>query len=43
MLTVTKIRNAKAREAPYKLADGAGLTLLVKPNGAKLGRFRYCF
>ena len=43
MLTVTKIRSAKARETPYKLADGGGLTLLVKPNGAKLWRFRYRF
>jgi integrase len=43
MLTAKKIRNAKARETPYKLADGGGLTLLVKPNGAKLWRFRYRF
>lgn len=43
MLTVTKIRNANARETPYKLADGGGLTLLVKPHGARLWRFRYRF
>ena len=43
MLTETKIRNAKPRERPYKLADGGGLTLLVRPNGAKLWRFRYRF
>ena len=41
MLTDTTIKNAKARERPYKLADGRGLSLLVKPNGAKLWRFRY--
>lgn len=37
MLTQTAIKNAR----PGKHADGGGLTLLVKPGGAKLWRFRY--
>ena len=41
MLTDKAIQAAKARFRPYKLADGEGLTLLVKPNGSKLWRFRY--
>ena len=41
MLTLPKIKNAKPTERPYKLADGQGLTLLVKPDGAKSWRFRY--
>lgn len=40
-LTLPTVRNAKARKAAYKLADGAGLTLLVVPTGMKLWRFRY--
>lgn len=40
-LTTTAIRNAKARPAPYKLAGGGGLYLLVNPNGAKWWRFKY--
>lgn len=37
MLTQTAIKNARSG----KHADGGGLTLLVKPGGAKLWRFRY--
>lgn len=40
-LTETAIRNAKPRARAYKMADGEGLTLLVKPTGSKLWRFRY--
>jgi integrase len=40
MLTDTKIRGAKARERPYKLADERGLTLLIQPSGARWWRFR---
>jgi integrase len=43
MLTDQAIRSAKPSEKPYKLADGRGLTLLIKPNGSKLWRFRYRF
>lgn len=34
-------RNAKARDKPYQIADGGGLSLLVQPNGSKLWLFRY--
>jgi integrase len=42
-LTDTKVRNAKAQEREYKLTDGHGLHLLVKPSGTKLWRWRYEF
>jgi integrase len=42
-LTDTAIKSAKPRAAPYKIADGRGLFLLVKPSGSKLWRFRYQF
>jgi integrase len=41
MLTDAKIKAAKPTDKPRKLADGAGLYLLVKPNGARLWRFKY--
>ena len=37
-LSDTSIRNAKSPEKPIKLADGGGLYLLLKPNGAKWWR-----
>ena len=37
------ITKAKAKDKSYKLSDGAGLYLLVEPNGSKLWRFRYRF
>jgi integrase len=43
MLTASAVKAAKPREKLYKLADSRGLALLVKPNGAKLWRFRYVF
>jgi integrase len=42
-LTELAIRNAPRRAKPYKLSDGQGLFLLIKPNGAKWWRFRYRF
>lgn len=42
-LTDTKIRTAKPGNKPYKLTDGHGLFLLVRPNGAKLWRAKYRF
>ncbi|MFZ5703029.1 MAG: tyrosine-type recombinase/integrase [Pseudomonadota bacterium] len=36
-------RNASPKAKPYKLADGEGLFLLVKPNGSKLWRMKYRF
>ena len=34
-LTDTVVRNAKPKEKPYKLFDGGGLYLLVKPTGSR--------
>jgi integrase len=42
-LSDTAIRNAKSPEKPIKLADGGGLYLLLKPNGAKWWRLDYRF
>lgn len=42
-LTDTKVRNAKPREKDYKIFDGLGLYLLVKPTGAKYWRGKYYF
>lgn len=42
-LTDTKIRLAKPAEKPYKLFDGGGLFLMVKPGGSKLWRLKYRF
>ncbi len=40
-LTGSQVKNAKPADRDYKLADGEGLTLLVKRNGAKYWRLRY--
>ena len=40
-LSDAKVRNAKPREKAYKLSDGEGLFLLVRPSGQKLWRWRY--
>lgn len=42
-LTDTACRNAKPKDKPYKLADSAGLHLLVKPNGGRYWRLKYYF
>jgi integrase len=42
-LSDAKARNAKPRSKPYKIADGDGLFLLVKPSGSKYWRMRYFF
>ncbi len=36
-----KCRTAKPRERAYKLFDGGGMYLFVKPNGVKTWRLRY--
>lgn len=41
VLTDTKCRTAKAQDKPYKLTDGKGLYLEVKPNGVKAWRYRF--
>jgi integrase len=38
-----EIRTAKPGDAPYKLADGGGLYLIVQPVGSKLWRMDYHF
>lgn len=40
-LTDAAIRAARPREKPYKLFDGRGLYLIVRPNGARWWRFKY--
>ena len=40
-LTDAKVRNAKPRDADYKLPDGNGLFLAVHATGAKCWRYRY--
>lgn len=40
-LTDAQIRNAKPRDKQFKLTDGQGMYLLVKPNGSKLWRLEY--
>jgi integrase len=40
-LTDVTVRNAKGRTSPYKLADGGGLYVLVRPNGARYWRMDY--
>jgi hypothetical protein len=42
-LTDIQPRTAKPREKPYKLTDGGGLHLLIKPDGAKYWRMGYRF
>ena len=40
-LTDAKLRSLRPRSRPYKVADGGGLFILVKPNGSKLWRYAY--
>lgn len=40
-LTKAQIDNAKPSDKPRKLYDGGGLSLLIKPTGAKGWRFKY--
>ncbi|RAO75991.1 integrase [Dyella jiangningensis] len=40
-LTDTSIRKTKASDKPLKLSDGAGLYLLLNPNGSRWWRFDY--
>jgi hypothetical protein len=42
-LTHAFLRNAKSRSSPYKLADGSGLYLLIKTNGARYWRLKHRF
>jgi integrase len=40
-LNDTRIRSAKPGAVNYRIADGLGLSLLIKPSGSKLWHFRY--
>jgi integrase len=40
-LTNTEILRSRAADKPYKLFDGNGLHLLIKPTGGKLWRWKY--
>lgn len=40
-LTNTEVKQARAKDKEYSLADGGGLALRVKPNGSKLWIFNY--
>ena len=40
-LTDLEIRQAIPRDREWKLTDGSGLYLLIRPNGSKLWRFKY--
>ncbi|MBD3665445.1 DUF4102 domain-containing protein [Sulfitobacter sp. TSTF-M16] len=42
-LSDLQIRGAKQKDKPFRLCDGLGLHVLVKPTGAKLWQFRYRF
>lgn len=43
LLSDLKIKSAKPRSKPYKLADGAGLYLEVTPSGGKHWKLKYRF
>ncbi len=40
-LTNTEVKQARAKDKEYNLADGGGLALRIKPNGSKLWLFNY--
>ena len=42
-LSDAKVRNAKPKAKPYKIADGEGLFLLITPSGSKYWRLKYFF
>lgn len=42
-LTDVQVRTAKPKDKEFKLTDGGGMFLLVKPSGGKLWRLKYRF
>ncbi|TAJ75957.1 MAG: DUF4102 domain-containing protein [Gallionellaceae bacterium] len=40
-LTDSKLRSLKPREKPYKISDGGGMYVEVRPNGSKWWRLAY--
>jgi hypothetical protein len=43
MLTEAAIRNATPKDRAFKLADGAGMYLLINPDGSRYWRLKYRF
>lgn len=43
MLTDTRLRSLKVQDASYRVADGNGLCIEIRPTGAKVWRYRYRF
>ena len=41
MLSAQQVKTAKPKERQYKLHDGNGLFIIIRPNGSKWWRFRY--
>ncbi len=39
-LTDIKVKTAKPKDKPYKLADGGGMYLLINTNGSKYWRMK---
>jgi hypothetical protein len=42
-LAATKLPALEAKQKPYKVADGEGLYLLVRPDGSRYWRLKYRF
>ena len=42
-LTAVKVKHAKSRTRTYKLSDGYGLFLEIRPSGSKYWRLAYRF
>jgi hypothetical protein len=40
-LSAVLVKQAKAKEKPYKLSDGKGLNLEIRPNSSKYWRLSY--
>jgi len=43
LLSDARVRNAKPKPKPYKMADGEGLFLLITPSGSKYWRLKYFY
>ena len=41
MLTAVEVKNAEAKDKPYRLADAGGLALFIAPTGGKSWQLRY--
>jgi len=42
-LSATEVKSAKAKEKPYRLYDGKGMHIEIRPNGSKWWRLKYKF